>query len=84
MEVAIGIDLGGTNIKGILLRHDGEVLHQHLIPTNDDGNGKWKENVFEMVTYLKDVSDIRVSVIGLSCPGLANGQNKSIEYLPNR
>jgi len=84
MQVAIGIDLGGTNVKGILLRHDGEVLHQHLIPTNDDGKGKWKENVFEMVTYLKDVSDVTVSVIGLSCPGLANEQNKSIAYLPNR
>jgi glucokinase len=84
MQVAIGIDLGGTNVKGILLRQDGEVLHQHLLPTNDDGNGKWKENVLQMVAYLKSACQQTVNVIGLSCPGLANGQNKSIAYLPNR
>ena len=84
MQVAIGIDLGGTNVKGILLQQDGEVLHQHLIPTKDDGDGKWMENVFDMVRYLKGISPQPVDVIGLSCPGLSNEHNKWISYMPSR
>jgi glucokinase len=84
MQVAIGIDVGGTNVKGILLREDGKVLHQHLIPTKDDGDGKWKENVLEMVHHLKQLHREQIEVIGLSCPGLANEQNDCIAYLPNR
>ncbi|MCW3091711.1 MAG: hypothetical protein JWP81_2780 [Ferruginibacter sp.] len=84
MKHAIGIDLGGTNIKGILLDEHGHTLHQHSIPTNDDANGKWKEKVFEMVDYLKNRVSISVDVIGLSCPGLANEHNKCIIHLPVR
>jgi glucokinase len=84
MQVAIGIDLGGTNVKGILLQENGEVLQRHLIPTNDDADGRWRENVLEMVQYLKGACKQEIAVIGLSCPGLANEQNKCISYLPNR
>ena len=31
MKVAIGIDLGGTNVKGILMREDGEILNGSTI-----------------------------------------------------
>lgn len=84
MNVAIGIDLGGTNVKGILLNRQGDILQQRCIPTNDDTNGKWKENVFEMVQYLSGLTGEKVGVIGLSCPGLADEQNKCIAHLPNR
>jgi glucokinase len=84
MNAAIGIDLGGTNVKGILLNENGEILQQHCIPTNDDANGKWKENVFNMVEYLSAVTSAVVQVIGLSCPGVADEQNKCIVHLPNR
>ncbi len=84
MNIAIGIDLGGTNLKGILLNRQGDILQQHCIPTNDDTNGKWKVNVFEMVEYLSALSREKVGVIGLSCPGLADTQNKCIVHLPNR
>jgi glucokinase len=84
MKVAIGIDLGGTNVKGILLNENGDILQQHSLPTNDDANGKWMENVFEMVKYLETVGDKTIDVIGVSCPGLANEQNKCIAHMPNR
>lgn len=84
MNIAIGIDLGGTNVKGILLNRQGDILEQHSIPTNDDANGKWKDNVFEMVKYLSALSLQKVDVIGLSCPGLADEHNKYIAHLPNR
>lgn len=84
MKIAIGIDLGGTNVKGVLLNEKGEILHKHYIPTKDNADGKWKLNVLEMVKYLKDQAKTPVDIIGLSAPGLADDTNSSIAHLPNR
>jgi len=84
MKAAIGIDLGGTYIKGVLIDENGQVIHQHYMPTNDDAEGKWKEVILEMVNYMKGAHGKPVDVIGLSCPGFANAENKCIEHLPGR
>jgi glucokinase len=78
----IGIDLGGTNIKGVIIKEDGETLFQHYIPTVDDEKGKWRKNVKEMADFLLTKGDI--NEIGLSAPGLPNETNSAIAYLPNR
>ena len=80
----IGIDLGGTNIKGVIINKDGDVLKQHYIPTQDNGDGSWRENVKEMVFFLKGCLQESILGIGLSAPGLPNEQNQCIAYLPNR
>jgi glucokinase len=84
MKVAIGIDLGGTTIKGVLLNENGDILKQHHAPTNEEKEGEWRENVLDMVTFLSKASAEPVAIIGLSCPGLANEDNKYIAHLPNR
>jgi glucokinase len=84
MKTAIGIDLGGTNVKGIVMNEAGEILHQHSIPTIDDEEGKWRENVQEMVNFLKAKHLDPINLIGLSAPGLANDTNTCIAHLPNR
>jgi glucokinase len=84
MKVAIGIDLGGTNVKGILLNENGDIILQHSIPTVDDPDGKWRENVLQMVEYLKLNTKDQIEIIGLSAPGLANDENTCIAHLPNR
>ncbi len=84
MKTAIGIDLGGTNVKGIVMNEAGEILQQHSIPTIDDEEGKWRENVQEMVEFLKNKHSEPVDLIGLSAPGLANDNNTCIAHLPNR
>ncbi|MEO6000912.1 MAG: ROK family protein [Chitinophagaceae bacterium] len=84
MRVAVGIDLGGTNVKGIVLDEVGTILHRHSIPTNDDNYGNWREKVLEMVNYLKNSHGKEVDVIGMSCPGLANAQNTCISHMPGR
>ena len=84
MKLAIGIDVGGTNIKGILLNEQGEILKQHYAPTNDEPGSKWREIILEMVSFLKTGLSEPVAVIGLSCPGFADETNKCIAHLPNR
>ena len=37
----IGIDLGGTNIKGALVSAKGEILKEHSIPTRVDLASSW-------------------------------------------
>ncbi len=84
MKTAIGIDLGGTNVKGVLMNESGEILYKHFIPTKDDSEGKWKVNVLAMAKYLEEASKERIDIIGLSAPGLACETNKCIAHLPNR
>lgn len=84
MKTAIGIDLGGTVVKGILIREGGEILHQHYISTQDDQEGLWRKNVLEMVSCLRGLTQEPVDVIGLSAPGLPDEENACIAHLPNR
>jgi glucokinase len=84
MKIAIGIDLGGTNIKGVLLRGNGDILTQHFAPTKEDSDEKWRETVLDMVHYLSNKCKEPIDVVGLSCPGLANEDNKYIAHIPNR
>lgn len=84
MSYVIGIDLGGTNIKGLIINQNGDVVKQHYIPTKDTEDGSWRENVKEMVEYLKNYLQQPILGIGMSAPGLPNEQNQCIAYLPNR
>jgi glucokinase len=83
-RTAIGIDIGGSNIKGVLLNDNGEILLRQAMPTNDDSDRTWRNNVVEMVKLLKAGHADRIDAIGISCPGLANEENNAIAYLPNR
>jgi glucokinase len=80
----IGIDLGGTNIKGIILDQNGEIIKQTHIPTKDTGDGTWRNNVKEAVEALKNEFSHPVEGIGFSAPGLPNEDNSCIVFLPNR
>ena len=81
---AIGIDLGGTNIKGLIINETGEVVKQHYIPTKDDPDGKWRANVKQMVDYMQSYLQEKATVVGMSAPGLPNADNTCISFLPNR
>jgi len=82
--VFIGIDLGGTNIKGVLVDESGEILKQHYIPTHDDPEGLWRGNVREMARYFQSFWQEPIAGAGLSAPGLPDETNSYIAYLPNR
>lgn len=80
---AIGIDLGGTWIKGVLMDVDtGEIVKQLYQPTN--GSKDWKEAVRETVADLQQLSTEPIKAMGLSAPGLPNETNRSIAFMPGR
>lgn len=87
MTTAIGIDLGGTNIKGVLLNAEGQVLHQLAQTTKAGSNGEgrhWKQTISQIILELKSKSVQPVEAIGLAAPGLANENNSAIRVMPER
>ncbi len=83
MRKTIGIDLGGTYIKGVLMQEDGTLLTKHSIATGLH-EGDWKATVKQMLAYLENANGGPTDSVGLSAPGLANEHNTAIAYLPNR
>ncbi|WP_317047568.1 ROK family protein [Adhaeribacter pallidiroseus] len=91
MTTAIGIDLGGTNIKGALINAaTGEILHQTVQATgsntsHSNGAGShWKKVICQIVQELKSKSIYPVDALGLAAPGLPNTSNTSIINMPGR
>lgn len=83
-KIAIGIDLGCTNIKAVLIDEDGKMLHQDRRETNEQNNQFWKNEINELIRDLKKQSKERIHAIGLCAPGLADVNNTCIECMPGR
>lgn len=82
--LAIGIDLGCTNIKGVLVDSDGTIIKESKADTNEQDHAHWKGVVAEMIdSFVKEASG-DVSAVGLSAPGLADTENKCISFMPGR
>ncbi len=77
---AIGIDLGGTNVKAVLITQQGEVLAKEIVPIR---NSDWRGAVHEAFTKIRAM-DVPISCFGLAAPGLPDDQNKQINYMPGR
>ncbi|MVM28872.1 ROK family protein [Spirosoma sp. HMF4905] len=82
---AIGIDLGGTRIKGVLIdAHTGEVLQKRITPTNDGETNSWKSVIAQTVQELKATTKEPILGVGLAAPGLPNTNNSAIACMPGR
>jgi len=85
VNLTIGIDLGGTRIKGVLLNADtGDVLEQHTTPTNDIAGQVWQTGVAQTVEALRQAATHPITGIGLAAPGLPNATNTAIACMPGR
>jgi glucokinase len=83
-EITIGIDLGGTRIKGVAIDAEGNVLHQTYTLTNDGEGETWKAAIAKTVNELKQKLSIDEVSVGISAPGLPNNENSTIAFMPGR
>jgi glucokinase len=83
-RIAIGIDLGCTNIKAVLLDEEGTILHQERRETHEQDDQYWKRNVDSLIKDFKKHYSEKVHTIGLCAPGLANIDNTCIACMPGR
>ena len=80
---AIGIDLGGTRVKAVLVDDIGNVLHEIIVPTLDE-QGKWKDSAKSAFNQLNVNLDENEFYVGLSAPGIPDKYNKCIQLMPGR
>lgn len=84
--VALGIDIGGTQIKAAAFSGTGELLFQRTLPTEDGetmGPPTFAVNVRTLVDELEKLTG-RAETIGISAPGLADQDGRMISFMPGR
>ncbi len=84
IKTAIGIDIGGTRIKAVVIDAMGNLMHEIYEPTNDGDDKNWKNAVGKSVKELQNKIEDHHEVIGISAPGLPNEFNSSIAFMPGR
>jgi len=83
MSYAIGVDLGGTNIKIAVVSHDGEVLDHSTCDTADEA-GCWAETIKQRIVETQSQRGEPATHIGLAAPGLAARDGLSIVNMQGR
>jgi glucokinase len=73
--VTLGIDLGGTQIKAVVLTDSGDILRRELRPTTADFASTVRTLVQDLGPTLP---------VGISAPGLAAADARSIAQMPGR
>ena len=84
MNYSIGLDLGGTNIKGLAVSRSGRVLAETAIATGSFGGSSWVKNVDVVLNQLSKAVKSDPACIGLAAPGLAATDSRSIAFMPER
>ena len=84
MRYALGIDLGGTSIKAMAISAEGKVLSKVNRPFDLERKLDWAEKIRGLIPELQSKQDAPASAIGVSAPGLAARNGRSIAFLPQR
>src|SRR6185369_3734123 len=83
MSYSIGIDLGGTNIKIVVISNDGDVL-EYLTCDTADSEGSWAQSIKQNIDLIEKKRGQSPCHIGLAAPGLAAKDGRSIAYMQGR
>ena len=83
MSYSIGVDLGGTNIKIVVISNDGEVL-DYLTCDTADAEGSWAQTIKQQLDSIQKQRGNSPCHIGLAAPGLAARDGRSIAYMQGR
>ena len=83
-SVFIGIDLGGSTIKGALIGNTGEIIPETRFEAEQKAPDALFGQVVEAAIKLRDhQAGAQVAGIGVGIPGLVNRKTNRIEVMPN-
>lgn len=71
-EAVVGIDVGGTRIKSVLLGADGAVLAEDTRPTPPDAAVRLGPAFADIVNTLEQTADSRAARVGVAVPGIVD------------
>src|SRR3954471_4496968 len=83
MSYSIGVDLGGTNIKIVVISNDGDLL-EYLTCDTADSEVSWVETIKKNLELIEEKRGQSPCHIGLVAPGLAAKDGRSIAYMQGR
>ena len=84
MNYAIGIDLGGSSVKSVVVTRDGRTLAQANLDFDPTVKMEWAEKIRALVGRFQAEQGSAAAAIGLSAPGLAAKDGRSIAVMPGR
>lgn len=84
MSYAIGIDLGGSSVKSVAVTPEGKLLAQSSTPFDATANMDWAAKIRDIIARFSSEQGSAATHIGLSAPGLAARDGRSIAAMPGR
>jgi glucokinase len=84
MSYAVGIDLGGSSVKAVVATPEGRPRRKTVVHFDADRGMEWAEKIRALVRQIQQDEGAPAQAIGLSAPGLAATDGRSIACLPER
>lgn len=84
MNYALGIDLGGTSVKSVAVTREGDALSKANVPFDASASLDFAAAIRDIVERTKTERGAMPSHIGLSAPGLASRDGRTIANMPGR
>jgi glucokinase len=84
MSFVIGIDLGGSSVKAVVVTPAGETLSTANTDFDSEVHMDWAEKITDLVSRFSREQGSAPAAIGLSAPGLAGKDGRSIAVMPGR
>lgn len=84
MNYAIGIDLGGSSVKTVAVTPEGKTLTKSTLNFDAEAKMDWAQKIREIVEQIQREQKTAPTHIGLSAPGLAARDGRSIFRMPGR
>ncbi|MBI3874974.1 MAG: ROK family protein, partial [Verrucomicrobia bacterium] len=84
MEYSIGIDLGGSSVKAVAINNEGKSLTQKNQPFDSEAAMDWAEKVRRLYWEMQSELGHPPDTVGISAPGLAAADGRSIACMPGR
>jgi Transcriptional regulator/sugar kinase len=83
-KYAIGVDLGGTNIKIGIVSDRGKLIKSTSIKTEAEGGPKKViANIIKGIKVILVNNKIKIQGIGIGCPGVVATKKGIVENAPN-
>jgi glucokinase len=84
MTYALGIDLGGSSIKAVAVTPEGHLLREAHVSFEVSEERDWARRIQRIVQDVQSQQRFRAHAIGISAPGLAAADGRSIAVMPGR